>query len=255
MRKILVVSILLLPVFFCFSVASAQRGCCSWHKGVCGCDSSGRKICCDGTLSPSCTCYVPDYDDDIDDTDFDYDYDIIPSPAPVRVVPDFPDENISLRISTIENPDKTYHILADWDDVGGVQERDYSIGIKASAGDPGPLPDTTKSEYTFENVKPGKYTISLKTKVGGVWSEYVYWENIEIPGDYKTEVAPTIESLQAEIVERDEKIEKRDKRISDLKDEIFNLKAYLFSGVLGWIASIPAAVLITRRFSKDSGDY
>lgn len=35
----------------------AQRGCCSWHDGVCGCDSySGRLQCCDGSLSPSCGC-------------------------------------------------------------------------------------------------------------------------------------------------------------------------------------------------------
>lgn len=33
----------------------AKRGCCSWHKGVCGC-SGGRVTCCDGTMSPSCTC-------------------------------------------------------------------------------------------------------------------------------------------------------------------------------------------------------
>lgn len=33
----------------------AQSGCCSWHKGVCGC-SGGRAVCCDGTLSPSCGC-------------------------------------------------------------------------------------------------------------------------------------------------------------------------------------------------------
>jgi hypothetical protein len=34
-----------------------RQGCCSWHGGVCGCDElSGRLICCDGTLSPSCTC-------------------------------------------------------------------------------------------------------------------------------------------------------------------------------------------------------
>ena len=40
-----------------FSVEEEQRGCCSWHGGVCGCDSlSGRVICCDGTLSPTCTC-------------------------------------------------------------------------------------------------------------------------------------------------------------------------------------------------------
>ena len=34
----------------------AQRGCCSHHGGVAGCNSSGRQICNDGTLSPSCTC-------------------------------------------------------------------------------------------------------------------------------------------------------------------------------------------------------
>nr|PZN25549.1 MAG: hypothetical protein DIU78_10120 [Pseudomonadota bacterium] len=33
----------------------SKRGCCSWHKGVCGC-SNGRVTCCDGTTSPSCTC-------------------------------------------------------------------------------------------------------------------------------------------------------------------------------------------------------
>jgi len=34
-----------------------KQGCCSWHGGVCGCDySTCRVICCDGTLSPSCTC-------------------------------------------------------------------------------------------------------------------------------------------------------------------------------------------------------
>lgn len=33
----------------------ARRGCCSWHGGVCGC-RNGRTVCCDGSLSPSCTC-------------------------------------------------------------------------------------------------------------------------------------------------------------------------------------------------------
>ncbi|RPJ20011.1 MAG: hypothetical protein EHM35_20025 [Planctomycetaceae bacterium] len=33
----------------------AQRGCCSWHKGVCGC-SGGRVQYCDGSMSPSCRC-------------------------------------------------------------------------------------------------------------------------------------------------------------------------------------------------------
>jgi len=33
----------------------AQRGCCSWHGGVCGCQG-GRIVCCDGGFSPSCGC-------------------------------------------------------------------------------------------------------------------------------------------------------------------------------------------------------
>jgi hypothetical protein len=32
-----------------------RRGCCSHHRGVCGCQN-GRTLCCDGTLSPSCNC-------------------------------------------------------------------------------------------------------------------------------------------------------------------------------------------------------
>jgi hypothetical protein len=32
-----------------------KRGCCSHHKGVCGCEG-GRALCCDGQLSPTCGC-------------------------------------------------------------------------------------------------------------------------------------------------------------------------------------------------------
>ena len=35
----------------------AQRGCCSHHRGVCGCSDDGRAICCDNTYSPSCGCW------------------------------------------------------------------------------------------------------------------------------------------------------------------------------------------------------
>ncbi len=32
-----------------------QRGCCSWHGGVCGC--IGNLVqCCDYTISPTCKC-------------------------------------------------------------------------------------------------------------------------------------------------------------------------------------------------------
>jgi len=53
--------IILLAIFmaFFFNTAEARQGCCSWHGGVCGCDSSnGRQICCDGSYSPSCTCGI-----------------------------------------------------------------------------------------------------------------------------------------------------------------------------------------------------
>lgn len=35
--------------------APEQRGCCSHHGGVCAC-AGGSTKCCDGSLSPSCTC-------------------------------------------------------------------------------------------------------------------------------------------------------------------------------------------------------
>ncbi len=37
----------------------AQRGCCSHHSGVCGCQY-GRIVCCDGSYSPTCTCHHDD---------------------------------------------------------------------------------------------------------------------------------------------------------------------------------------------------
>ena len=38
----------------------AQRGCCSHHSGVCGCQY-GRIVCCDGSYSPSCHCMHDDF--------------------------------------------------------------------------------------------------------------------------------------------------------------------------------------------------
>lgn len=57
-RKIIIVGIIGAFLILPFN-ANAQRGCCSYHGGVIGCDSSGRQICADNTLSPSCTCDVP----------------------------------------------------------------------------------------------------------------------------------------------------------------------------------------------------
>ncbi len=44
----------------CSGKEIAQRGCCSWHNGVCGC-SGGSVLCCDGTYSPTCSCKKDDY--------------------------------------------------------------------------------------------------------------------------------------------------------------------------------------------------
>ena len=32
------------------------QGCCSHHRGICGCGYGGYLQCCDGTTSPSCRC-------------------------------------------------------------------------------------------------------------------------------------------------------------------------------------------------------
>ena len=32
------------------------QGCCSHHRGVCGCDGWGWVTCCDGSSSPTCRC-------------------------------------------------------------------------------------------------------------------------------------------------------------------------------------------------------
>lgn len=56
MKKLFVV--IFLFVFLNFNV-EAKSGCCSHHGGVVGCSSSGRQVCADGTLSPSCTCTPP----------------------------------------------------------------------------------------------------------------------------------------------------------------------------------------------------
>jgi len=54
--KLKITLILFITILFPIA-ANAQRGCCSHHGGVAGCNESGRQICNDGgTLSPTCTC-------------------------------------------------------------------------------------------------------------------------------------------------------------------------------------------------------
>lgn len=49
--------VLAILIFFVTTPILAQRGCCSWHGGVSGCDSNtGKLLCSDGTDSPTCAC-------------------------------------------------------------------------------------------------------------------------------------------------------------------------------------------------------
>ncbi len=52
MKKLMLLLVLLM---FSMATAQAQRGCCSWHGGVAGCQY-GRVVCNDGTYSPTCMC-------------------------------------------------------------------------------------------------------------------------------------------------------------------------------------------------------
>jgi len=69
MKKKLLLGLMFLGIFAVLSVVYAsvtfarcdfpfanRQGCCSHHGGVCGCSHSGRAVCCDGSLSPSCGC-------------------------------------------------------------------------------------------------------------------------------------------------------------------------------------------------------
>ena len=52
---------ILVLLFLCVAACDdspkkSQSGCCSKHKGVCGCSPEGETQCCDGTKSPSCKC-------------------------------------------------------------------------------------------------------------------------------------------------------------------------------------------------------
>ena len=56
MKNKLIVSTFIVLIIIVPTNVYAGRGCCSRHGGVSGCSDSGRQVCRDGTLSPSCTC-------------------------------------------------------------------------------------------------------------------------------------------------------------------------------------------------------
>ncbi len=149
---------LFISIFFLtFSFPTyAERGCCSWHGGVCGCDTSvGRQICCDGTYSPSCTCaYI----------------------SPKLTTPVFP--YMTATWSFFSNTNHTWRIKMTLNDDEPTR---YSAVISKCAGcDPGPLVDFNSNHFIFDNVLPGRWYVNVKKDINNVWSTIQYWV-IDVP--------------------------------------------------------------------------
>jgi hypothetical protein len=157
--------------FLSSSNVYARSGCCSWHSGVCGCSQTGRQICCDGSLSPSCTCYTPP-----------------PSPQPTPII--IPTTLQGDSTYNYNNTTKSYDVTFNWDDWN--QSNGWSVGISQYAGvDPGPNMDTISSIWTFKNVYPGKKYVNMKASVSGYWSRITYW-TINVPAIPTPTPTPTI---------------------------------------------------------------
>lgn len=150
MKKIIFFVILFLFLFR--TPVLAGRGCCSWHGGQCGCNN-GRTVCCDGSLSPSCTCYSPPK----------------PSPTPFKVTASIgyePDSNnTNTVLFTLNAP------------VG-----EYSAVIsKCNGCDPGPLIDFNTNIFSFTKVDPGQWYVNVKRKFAdGGWSIIYTW-TVDVP--------------------------------------------------------------------------
>lgn len=142
--------------FFLLNVKSvdAARGCCSWHGGQSYCDTSvGRWVCVDGTYSPSCGCtYIP--------------------PAP----PKFPEMKANWKYNP--NTNGTYQLSVELLDSNPTS---YSVVLsKYAGGDPGPLADYYRPNFTFNDVQSGTWYMNVKKVINGRWSTISYW-TITVP--------------------------------------------------------------------------
>ena len=172
MKKLLLLAILLV----CFSSLSthkveATRGCCSWHGGVSYCDSSaGRYVCNDGTYSPSCGCaYSPQ----------------VYTP-PVYIPPTPTPTPITLKVNTtyeLSPATCTYTIIAAWGKPSSYDQ--YSVSAVQTASrqcqDPGPIPDTSETNYFFPGLHAGSYLINVRPKNVLGWSYYTYCNTVQLP--------------------------------------------------------------------------
>lgn len=175
LEKRIVVSFFFI-IFFLLNFSSiifARSGCCSYHGGVCGCG------CCDGTsLSATCAPYYPNCGGGYES--------YYVAPKPTMVIPTIP-SNAKGGPKYLINKNGVVDMLFDWDRPDGKQ---YSIAMsKTAGGDPGPNTDTTKSEYTFTNIRPGRWYVNVKEEFNGYWSEVAYW-TIDIPNNVKDIARP-----------------------------------------------------------------
>lgn len=153
--------------------AYAQQGCCSWHGGVDSCDTSvGRKVCGDGTYSPSCTClYIPP----------------TPTPKPSLqplVLP--PACKVPGEINPTSSIKPNYQNLkwtinVSWPAVDGATG--YSVASDTNPySDPGPLSDTATTYYTFPDLASGTRYVHIKplNKCGTGTTKHLKFELTDI---------------------------------------------------------------------------
>lgn len=153
----------------------ATSGCCSWHDGVCGC-SGGRQLCCDGSLSPSCTCYSP------------------PAVQRQRVVPVFSSDTTA-TLDWSPNINGTFDVTVSLDDSSPSR---YSAVLNKCRGcDPGPLVDFNSNNFYYQNIKPGTWYLNVKKEIDGYWSNIVYW-NVIVP-EWYSPPTPTIRPLPTSV--------------------------------------------------------
>jgi len=211
------------------SFSLATSGCCSYHGGVSHCDTStGRQVCNDGSYSPSCTCsYIPPVKK------------TAPPPAPKNPIVA---ADTKLEYDVIKTGEDKFSVSFDWYYPNETDDKDWSVRLDTKAADPGPLADTHRSKITFSDVKPGNYTLSVKAKILGEWSDYAYWDSIYISDAIAKDKVPTV----IEYASQQPFSETKNKTDDDFTALVFLL--FLGSGLLNIILFI--TTMVYRNKSK-----
>lgn len=153
------------------SLVDAGRGCCSYHGGQDYCSSTGHWMCNDGTQSPTCTCsYTPPV------TEVKTPPPLVPlatktEPVAIKSIDDTKGGLVAMLML-----DNTINLLFSWTAFPNVDG--YSTYISEDENSiPDSTIDTNKPEFTFKNVKPGKYFIFIKGhQTNGKWTKSINWD-------------------------------------------------------------------------------